>query len=64
MSGYDRRVSWASGVRDRDVSPRLTPRSADELSVEGQDVTLKVYPDADHDGSALDSISESTTPAS
>ncbi|OAN39943.1 lipase [Mycolicibacterium iranicum] len=59
-SGYDRPMFLGVGMRDRDVPPSLTLRFADELSANGQDVTLKVYPDADHSGTVLDSIPDST----
>lgn len=60
VSGYDRPVFLGVGMRDRDVPPSLTLRFADELSGNGHDVTLKVYPDADHSGTVLDSIPDST----
>lgn len=59
-SGYDRPVFLGVGMQDRDVPPSLTLRFADELAANGQDVTLKVYPDADHSGTVLESIPDST----
>ncbi|MBV5244515.1 prolyl oligopeptidase family serine peptidase [Mycolicibacterium sp. PAM1] len=59
-SGYDRPVFLGVGMRDRDVPPGLTLRFADALSANGQDVTLKVYPDADHSGTVLTSVPDST----
>ena len=59
-SGYDRPVFLGVGMRDRDVPPGLTLRFADALSASGQDVTLKVYPDADHSGTVLTSVPDST----
>ena len=59
-SGYDRPVFLGVGLQDRDVPPELTLRFADALTANGQDVTLKVYPDADHSGTVLDSIPDST----
>lgn len=59
-TGYDRPVFLAVGLQDRDVPPTLTLTFADALKANGQDVTLKVYPDADHSGTVLDSIPDST----
>ncbi|MDG4665115.1 prolyl oligopeptidase family serine peptidase [Mycobacterium sp. 236(2023)] len=59
-SGYDRPIFLGVGLQDRDVPPSLSQRFADQLTANGQDVTLKVYPDADHSGTVLDSIPDST----
>lgn len=59
-SGYDRPVFLGVGMRDRDVPPGLTLRFAEAMSANGQDVTLKVYPDSDHSGTVLTSVPDST----
>lgn len=59
-SGYDRPVFLGVGMQDRDVPPSLTLQFAEQLSANGEDVTLKVYPDADHSGTVLASIPDST----
>jgi acetyl esterase/lipase len=59
-AGYDRPIFLGVGLQDRDVPPELTLRFADALTANGQDVTLRVYPDADHSGTVLDSIPDST----
>lgn len=59
-SGYDRPLFLGVGLKDRDVPPSLTLRFADQLVANGQDVTLKVYPYADHSGTVLASIPDST----
>lgn len=58
--GYDRPLFLGVGMQDRDVPPDLTLRFAEQLRAHGQDVTLKVYPDADHSGTVLESIPDST----
>ncbi|OBG91299.1 lipase [Mycobacterium sp. E136] len=58
--GYDRPIFLGVGLLDRDVPPDLTLRFADELTANGQDVTLKVYPDEDHSGTVLASLPDST----
>ncbi|KWX68440.1 S9 family peptidase [Mycobacterium sp. NAZ190054] len=60
VSGYDRPVFLGVGMQDRDVPPNLTLRFAERLQGNGEDVTLKVYPDADHSGTVLESIPDST----
>ncbi|BBY77865.1 lipase [Mycolicibacterium parafortuitum] len=59
-SGYDRPVFLGVGMADRDVPPNLTLRFADQLTANGQQVTLKVYPEADHSGTVLVSMPDST----
>lgn len=59
-SGYDRPLFLGVGLQDRDVPPNLTLQFADRLAANGQDVTLKVYPDADHSGTVLESMPDST----
>lgn len=59
-AGYDRPVFLGVGLQDRDVPPTLTLTFADALKANGQDVTLKVYPDADHSATVLDSIPDPT----
>lgn len=58
--GYDRPIFLGVGLRDRDVPPSLTLRFNDQLTANGQDVTLKVYPDEDHSGTVLASLPDST----
>lgn len=58
--GYDRSIFLGVGLLDRDVPPELTLRFADQLRANGQDVTLKVYPDEDHSGTVLASLPDST----
>jgi pimeloyl-ACP methyl ester carboxylesterase len=60
VSGYDRPIFLGVGSRDTDVPPKLTLQFADQLVANGQDVTLKVYPDADHSGAVLASLPDST----
>lgn len=59
-SGYDRPVFLGVGMQDRDVPPSLTLRFSEKLIANGQDVTLKVYPDSDHSGTVLTSTPDST----
>jgi len=59
-SGYDRPVFLGVGMQDRDVPPSLTLRFSEKLSANGEDVTLKVYPDSDHSGTVLASMPDST----
>lgn len=58
--GYDRPIFLGVGLLDRDVPPRLTLQFSDRLTANGQDVTLKVYPDEDHSGTVLASLPDST----
>lgn len=58
--GYDRPLLLGVGLRDRDVPPSSTLTFADELTANGQDVTLRVYPDEDHGGTVLASLPDST----
>ncbi|MGE2727944.1 alpha/beta hydrolase family protein [Mycolicibacterium vaccae] len=58
--GYDQPIFLGVGLRDRDVPPSLTLRFNDQLLVNGQQVTLKVYPDEDHSGTVLASLPDST----
>ncbi|AKS35044.1 alpha/beta hydrolase family protein [Mycolicibacterium goodii] len=59
-SGYDRPIFLGVGMQDRDVPPALTLQLNDALRANGQDVTLKVYPDEDHSGTVLASVPDST----
>lgn len=59
-AGYDRPVFLGVGLLDRDVPPSLTLRFYDQLVANGQDATLKVYPDDDHSGTVLASLPDST----
>ncbi|MBU8809704.1 alpha/beta hydrolase family protein [Mycolicibacterium goodii] len=59
-SGYDRPIFLGVGMRDRDVPPNLTLQLDDALRSNGQNVTLKVYPDEDHSGTVLASLPDST----
>ncbi|MCV7114546.1 prolyl oligopeptidase family serine peptidase [Mycolicibacterium setense] len=59
-SGYDRPIFLGVGLQDRDVPPNMTLQLDDQLRANGQDVTLKVYPDEDHSGTVLASLPDST----
>ncbi|MDF1898711.1 alpha/beta hydrolase family protein [Mycolicibacterium smegmatis] len=59
-SGYDRPIFLGVGMQDRDVPPNLTLQLDEALRANGQDVTLKVYPDEDHSGTVLASVPDST----
>ncbi|MFV8176117.1 alpha/beta hydrolase family protein [Mycolicibacterium peregrinum] len=59
-SGYDRPIFLGVGLLDRDVPPNMSQQLADQLRANGQDVTLKVYPDEDHSGTVLASVPDST----
>ncbi|MGV0808537.1 alpha/beta hydrolase family protein [Mycolicibacterium setense] len=59
-SGYDRPIFLGVGLQDRDVPPSMTLQLDDQLRANGQDVTLKVYPDEDHSGTVLASLPDST----
>ncbi|KHO26685.1 lipase [Mycolicibacterium setense] len=59
-SGYDRPIFLGVGLRDRDVPPNMTLQLEEQLRANGQDVTLKVYPDEDHSGTVLASLPDST----
>ncbi|GAS95128.1 secretory lipase [Mycolicibacterium canariasense] len=58
--GYDRPIFLGVGLRDRDVPPTLSIALDEGLRASGQDVTLKVYPDEDHSGTVLASMTDST----
>lgn len=60
VNGYDRPIFLGVGMRDQDVPPSSTLKFADQLRANGQDFTLKVYPDADHSGAVLASLPDST----
>ncbi|WP_441959969.1 alpha/beta hydrolase family protein [Mycolicibacterium houstonense] len=59
-SGYDRPIFLGVGLLDRDVPPSMSQQLNDQLRANGQDVTLKIYPDEDHSGTVLASIPDST----
>ncbi|WP_090515721.1 prolyl oligopeptidase family serine peptidase [Mycolicibacterium neworleansense] len=59
-SGYDRPIFLGVGLLDRDVPPSMSQQLGDQLRANGQDVTLKIYPDEDHSGTVLASIPDST----
>lgn len=59
-SGYDRPIFLGVGMQDRDVPPSMSIALDDQLRANGQDVTLKIYPDEDHSGTVLASIPDST----
>lgn len=59
-SGYDRPIFLGVGLQDKDVPPALSIQLDDRLRAQGQDVTLKIYPDADHSGTVLASMADST----
>ncbi|MUL45100.1 prolyl oligopeptidase family serine peptidase [Mycobacterium sp. CBMA293] len=60
VSGYDRPIFLGVGLKDRDVPPSSTLKFADQLKANGQDVTLKIYPDDDHSSAVLTSMADST----
>lgn len=59
-SGYDRPIFLGVGLLDHDVPPTMSQQLADQLRANGQDVTLKIYPDEDHSGTVLASVPDST----
>lgn len=59
-TGYDRPIFLGVGLQDRDVPPSMSLALDEQLRANGQDVTLKVYPDEDHSGTVLASIVDST----
>ncbi|MGV0813989.1 prolyl oligopeptidase family serine peptidase [Mycolicibacterium boenickei] len=59
-SGYDRPIFLGVGLLDRDVPPNMSLQLDEQLRANGQDVTLKVYPDEDHSGTVLASVPDST----
>jgi hypothetical protein len=60
QSGFDRPIFLGVGLLDRDVPPEMTLTFHDQLVANGQDVTLKVYPDDDHSSTVLASMVDST----
>jgi hypothetical protein len=60
VSGYDRPIFLGVGLEDTDVPPKLTLRFDEQLVANGQDVTLRIYPEADHSGAVLASLPDST----
>jgi hypothetical protein len=60
QSGFDAPIFLGVGLLDRDVPPDLTLTFAEQLVANGQDVTLKVYPDDDHSSAVLASTTDST----
>jgi len=60
VSGYDRPIFLGVGLQDQDVPPSSTLKFADQLKANGQDVTLKIYPDDDHSSAVLASMADST----
>jgi acetyl esterase/lipase len=60
VTGYDRPIFLGVGLLDRDVPPSSTLSLSDELEANGQPVELHVYPDADHSGTVLASLPDST----
>lgn len=59
-SGYDRPIFLGVGLLDRDVPPNMSIQLNDQLLANGQNVTLKIYPDQDHSGTVLASLPDST----
>lgn len=59
-SGYDRPIFLGVGLLDHDVPPNMSLQLDDQLRANGQNVTLKVYPDEDHSGTVLASVPDST----
>lgn len=59
-SGYDRPIFLGVGLLDRDVPPNMSLQLDEQLRANGQNVTLKVYPDEDHSGTVLASVPDST----
>lgn len=60
QAGFDRPIFLGVGLLDRDVPPELTLTFAEQLKANGQDVTLRVYPDDDHSSTVLTSLADST----
>jgi acetyl esterase/lipase len=60
VAGYDRPIFLGVGLKDRDVPPSSTLKFADQLKANGQDVTLKIYPEDDHSSTVLTSMADST----
>lgn len=60
VSGYDRPIFLGVGMLDTDVPPKLTLQFNDQLVANGQNVTLRIYPEADHSGAVLASLPDST----
>ncbi|MGV0742013.1 alpha/beta hydrolase family protein [Mycolicibacterium sp. XJ870] len=59
-SGYDRPIFLGVGLLDQDVPPTMSMRLNEQLLANGQNVTLKIYPDEDHSGTVLASLPDST----
>lgn len=58
-SGFDRPVFLGVGLDDHDVPPASTLNFYDQLVANNQHVELRIYPDADHDGTVLASLTDS-----
>lgn len=58
-SGFDRPVFLGVGLDDHDVPPTATLTFYDQLVANNQQVELRIYPDADHDGTVLASLPDS-----
>ncbi|WLP92721.1 S9 family peptidase [Gordonia sp. NB41Y] len=59
-SGYDRPIFLGQGLLDADVPAPSALSLYAQMKANDQPVTLKVYPDADHAGSVLQSMPDST----
>ncbi|OMC33831.1 lipase [Mycobacterium sp. GA-1841] len=59
-TGYDRPIFLGVGMLDHDVPPNMSLQLDEQLRANGENVTLKVYPDEDHSGTVLASIPDST----
>jgi hypothetical protein len=59
-TGFDRPILLGVGLLDRDVPPSSTLSFYDQLVANNQNVTLRVYPEEDHSGTVLASLTDST----
>lgn len=58
-SGFDRPIFLGVGLDDHDVPPNSTLTFYEQLVANNQQVELKIYPEADHDGTVLASLPDS-----
>jgi hypothetical protein len=59
VDGYDRPIFLGQGMLDTDVPPLSTQTLYQQLLDHHQDVELHLYPDQDHSGTAIASMSDS-----
>lgn len=60
VQGYDRPIFLGAGLLDTDVPAESTKLLYQQLIEHDQDVELHIYPDADHSGTVLESMPDST----